>query len=82
MKLSKHFVEYSLKEREYLSVELCERIINNCIKSEVQNDGRIRYWGFDPALNKFIRVVVESDGETLLTAHFDRNFKKSIKGVS
>lgn len=80
MKLSGHFTSYSLKEREYLSVELCESIIKKNLYSEIQSDGRVRYWGYVPEYDKYLRVVVEPDGETILTAHFERNFKNKLTG--
>jgi hypothetical protein len=82
VKLSEHFILYSLKEREYLTVELCELVIKENVHSELQKDGRIRYWGFVPQYDKYLRVVIEADGETILTAHFDRNFKKNKSNKS
>jgi hypothetical protein len=78
VKLSEHFILYSLKEREYLTVELCELVVKESIYSEIQDDGRIKYWGYVPEYDKYLRVVIEPDGETILTAHFDRNFKNKI----
>lgn len=79
MKLSDHFVKYSLKERTYLSEELCEDVVKNYIYKELQLDGRIKYWGYVPQYDKYLRVVLEEDGETILTAHFDRNLKKNVR---
>jgi len=58
-----------------LSQELCEYAIDNSIRKEIQEDGRMRYWTYIEKYNKYLRVVVDNDGETILTAHFDRNFK-------
>jgi len=79
LKLSNHFLTYSLKERDYLTIEMCENVVNFPIDYEIQNDGRIRLWGFISEHNKYLRVVLENDGETILTAHFDRNFKKNME---
>lgn len=75
MKLSEHYIEYSSKMRDYLTPELCEYVINNYIKKEIQPDGRIRFWAYIEKYNKYLRVVLEKDNETVLTAHFDRGFK-------
>jgi hypothetical protein len=76
MKYSDHFEFYSIKIRPYLSKEICEMIIKNPIKIEKQDNGRMRYWGWSEEFKKFVRVVVLEDNETILTAHFDRNFKQ------
>lgn len=75
MKASKHFLEYSVKLRDYLTLDLCEYVVKNHIRLELQTDGRIRYWGYVAKYNKYLRVVVDNDGETILTAFFDRDFK-------
>ena len=75
MKFSDHFEFYSSKVRPYLTKDLCERIVENPIKIKKQANGRTRYWGWSDTFNKYIRVVVLEDNETILTAHFDRNFK-------
>jgi IMP cyclohydrolase len=49
--------------------------VHNPLRIELQLDGRKRYWGYIEKYNKYLRVVVDKDGETILTAHFDRNFK-------
>ena len=42
----------------------------------VQADGRIRLWGrISEAENRFLRVVLLADGETVHNAFFDRSFK-------
>ena len=75
MKTSRYFEEQILKNRTYLTLEMCIKIIENPIKEEIQEDGRKRYWGLVPELNKIIRVVVLEDGETLHNAFMDRSFK-------
>lgn len=44
--------------------------------SEVQSDGRIRYWLYVPALGKYLRVITLADGKTLHNAFPDRSFKR------
>ena len=43
---------------------------------EIQIDGRIRRWAKIPeAENRYLRVVLLEDGETVHNAFFDRNRK-------
>lgn len=35
----------------------------------------LKFWGYSSQYNKFIRVVLENDGETIVTAFFDRDFE-------
>ena len=64
-----------LFKRTYLSKEICEKIVAEQLSSEIQEDGRIRYWGFVKELDKYIRVVVLEDGETIHNAFMDRNYR-------
>jgi hypothetical protein len=73
-KFSKHFINDVLPKRPYLTLELLEEIITNPIKTEVQNNGWIKIWGYSSKYNKFIRVILLEDCETIHTAFFDRNF--------
>jgi hypothetical protein len=61
--------------RSYLKVEWIKYVISNPIRVEVQANGRIRQWAFIPELGKYLRVVTESDGETVHNAFLDRGFK-------
>lgn len=74
MKFSKHYLEYSSKVRDYLTLEMCEYTLKNYLSAELQADGRMRYWAHIEKYNKYLRVVVENDGETIVTAFFDRNY--------
>jgi len=75
LKLSEHYNEYSSRLRDYLTLDLCEYIVNNHIRKEIQADCRTRYWAYLKQYGKYLRVVVDSDGETIATAFFDRGFK-------
>jgi hypothetical protein len=46
-------------------------------KTEVQFDGRIRKWAWIEEENKFLRVILLEDGETVHNAFFDRAFKEN-----
>jgi len=53
----------------------CERVVEFPVATEVQEDGRVRYWAYVEEARHFIRVVTEADG-TLLNAFFDRTFER------
>ena len=47
------------------------------IREEVQTDGRIRRWAKIPeADDKYLRVILLEDGETVHNAFFDRMFRE------
>jgi hypothetical protein len=55
--------------------EWIERAINSPIREHVQRDGRIRRWALIPEMdNRYLRVVLLPDGETIHNAFFDRRF--------
>ncbi len=65
-------------EERGIRYEWCVAIVEQPARKEVQEDGRIRHWGFVAELGskgQWVRVVLENDGETLVTAHPDRGFK-------
>jgi hypothetical protein len=75
MKTTAYFRASVIARRPYLKMEWIEHVLNNPIRTEVQPNGRIRYWGYLADINKYLRVVMQSDGETVHTAFFDRRFK-------
>ena len=75
MKTTRYFEEQVLRKRPYIKIQWCEAIILNPIKKEVQENGRIRYWGkIEEHNNKIFRVITLADGETIHNAFPDRNF--------
>ena len=53
-----------------------ERAIAAPIRRERQQDGRIRCWTVVAEMgNRYLRVVVLADGETVHNAFFDRDFE-------
>lgn len=62
-------------------MEWIKYVINNPAKEEIQSDGRIRRWAkIKEAGQKYLRVVLLEDGETLHNAFFDRSFKEDKHG--
>jgi len=65
----------SRPDRAAIHDEWIERAIRAPIKEVVQADGRIRRWIRIPeAENRYLRVVLLADGETIHNAFFDRRF--------
>ena len=62
-------------DRAGIKLEWIERVVSSPVKEAIQEDGRIRRWApvaeFD---NRYLRVVLLEDGETVHNAFFDRRF--------
>ena len=59
-----------MRERPYLTKELCVRVIESPIRVESQDDDRFRFWGrVDEFGGRYLRVVTLSDRLTIHT-HF------------
>ena len=77
MKTTRYFEEQVLRKRPYLRREWCQRVVANPLRTEIQLDGRIRFWGRVPEFGRVLRVVTLADGETIHNAFPDRNFVMS-----
>jgi len=63
-------------DRTEIQMDWIERVIVEPERTVTQKDGRIRKWGRVPEMNdRYLRVIMLSDGETLHNAFFDRGFK-------
>ena len=62
-------------DRAFISDDWLEQAILSPVRQEIQADGRIRRWCKVPGIkNRFLRVILLEDGETVHNAFFDRNF--------
>jgi hypothetical protein len=62
-------------DRAAIRDEWIERAIRSPVKEVIQADGRIRRWALvAEAGNRYLRVVLLADGETVHNAFFDRRF--------
>ena len=62
-------------DREVIKDEWIRRTIEKPLRQVVQSDGRIRRWARIPEMdNRYLRVILLPDGETVHNAFFDRRF--------
>ena len=75
--MTAYFREQVLRKRPYLRIESCLAVIASPIDSELQEDGRIRFWGYAQDLpGKILRVVTLADGLTLHNAFRDSGYTR------
>ncbi len=65
-------------DRAKIKMAWIQETIENPIRMETQADRRIRKWKKIEEEDKYLRVVLLPDGETVHNAFFDRNFKGEI----
>ncbi len=64
-------------DRVVIKDEWILRVINEPIHQEKQADGRVRRWAkIEEAENRYLRIILLADGETVHNAFFDRRFKE------
>ena len=62
-------------DRATIQDQWIERAISEPSRQTVQEDGRIRRWCQVPEMeNRYLRVILLADGETVHNFSFDRNF--------
>lgn len=77
MKYTQYFLYTRQRpDRAEIKEEWIKFVIENPIKTEVQVDGRIKKWAKIEEKNKFLRVILLADKETVHNAFFDRNFQR------
>ena len=76
MKVTAYFAAIRTRpDRATIRDERIERAIRTPIHEQVQSDGRIRRWTeVEEMENRYLRVVLLADGETVHNAFFDRRF--------
>ena len=77
MKFTKYFETTRKRpDRSSIKIEWIEFVVQNSAHQFVQADGRIRKWAkISDCEEKYLRVVLLEDGETVHNAFFDRRFK-------
>ncbi len=77
MKFTDYFVyTRNRPDRSCIKEEWIQNAIGNPVKTEVQKDGRIRKWIHIKEVDKYLRVILLSDGVTVHNAFFDRSFQE------
>lgn len=80
MKFTQYFLHIRQRlDRAKIKMGWIEETIKNPTHTEVQADGRIRKWKKIEEEDKFLRVILLPDGETVHNAFFDRSFKGEKK---
>jgi len=77
MKVTRYFESLSIRpDRIHIRRKWIRRVVDQPEQELIQADGRIRRWGKVPEMgNRYLRVILLSDGETVHNAFFDRGFK-------
>ena len=75
MKTTEYFrYTRSRPDRARIRDEWIQEAVDHPLREEVQSDGRVRRWTFVAAEEKYLRVVLLADHETVHNAFFDRDF--------
>jgi len=80
MKYTKYFEFTRLRpDRAEIKEEWIAKVFFDPVFEVVQNNGRIRRWAKIPeADDKYLRIVILNDNETIHNAFFDRSFKEKL----
>ena len=81
MKTSGHFDDDVSKrpDRADVTDELREQALREPEYREHQQDGRAKHWIYVAEREKWLRIVVLEDGETVHTNMWDRGFEKKLE---
>lgn len=81
MRFSEHFERFrrNRPDRADITIEMCERVKAEPMKTENQEKERTAYQGYIPEKDRYLKVIVEPDGEEIVTAHWDRGFRRIIE---
>ena len=77
MKTTLYF-KYTRKrpDRSCIKDKWIKFVMNYPLKEEIQSDGRVKKWSKINEVNKYLRVILLEDGETVHNAFFDRDFEE------
>lgn len=76
MKTTKYFdFRRQRSDRRDIKDEWIQRVVTSPMRKEVQSDGRIKVWGRIEEVDRYLRVILLEDGETVHNAFFDRSFE-------
>lgn len=77
MEFTDYFVSMRQRpDRAVIRDEWVTKVVSEPEREIVQPDGRLRRWACIPEMdNRYLRVILLPDGETIHNAFFDRNYK-------
>ncbi len=80
MKTTKYF-EYTRKrpDRSGIKDEWIIKTVESPIETINQSDGRFKKWSYIEEVDRYLRVILLEDRETVHNAFFDRTFKRGAK---
>jgi len=79
MKFTRYFLFTKERpDRIIIKEEWILRTMDNPLKTEIQSDGRIKKWKYIEEVDKYLRVILLEDDETVHNAFFDRRFKEEL----
>ena len=77
MKFTQYFLyTRNRTDRSCIKEEWIRNAIDNPLRTEIQKDARIRKWIYVQEVDKYLRVILLSDGVTVHNAFFDRSFQE------
>jgi hypothetical protein len=77
MKVTQYFLNTRIRpDRSCIKEEWIQSAIDNPLRVEIQKDCRIRKWIYIEEVDKYLRVILLSDGVTVHNVFFDRNFQE------
>ena len=78
MKFTQYFLYTRQRsDRKGIRLDWIQEVLDRPVREEIQADGRIRRWGsIVEAENRYLRVILLEDGETVHDAFFDRSFRE------
>lgn len=76
MKYTQYFLATRERDdRKDIKSEWIGFVYNNPLYEIVQTDGRIKRWAYIEEVQKYLRIIILEDTETIHNAFFDRSFK-------
>ena len=77
LKFTNYFEHTRLRpDRKDIKLEWIEQVYRFPEHQMTQTDGRKRMWAYIQEADKYLRIVVLEDNQTIHNAFFDRDFKK------
>ncbi len=73
---TRYFENEVLRKRPYIKKEWCERVLEDPVKFEKQENNRYRFWApVEEIGGRYLRVITLEDKMTIHNAFPDRGFK-------